>query len=91
MNVYVANIPGPPVPLYLGGVRVMEVFPLVPLIGNLTLGIGALSYDRQFNVIVVAARDACSDVRVFVERMGNSLDELTRSEPRTSSGAAAAI
>ncbi len=79
MNVYVANVPGPPVPLYLGGAPLLEVFPVVPIMGNLTLGIGALSYAGQFNLTVVADRDACPDVEVFVEGVRSSLDELARS------------
>jgi WS/DGAT C-terminal domain len=44
MNIYVANVPGPPVPLYLAGALLLEVFPIVPIMGNVPLGIGALSY-----------------------------------------------
>jgi diacylglycerol O-acyltransferase / wax synthase len=79
MNVYVANVPGPPVPLYLDGAALLEVFPVVPIMGNLTLGIGALSYAGQFNLTVVADRDACPDVHVFVEEAQRSLGELARS------------
>jgi diacylglycerol O-acyltransferase / wax synthase len=79
MNVYVANVPGPPVPLYLGGTPLLEVFPVVPIMGNMTLGIGALSYAGQFNITVVADRDECPDVGVFVEGVRSSLDELARS------------
>jgi hypothetical protein len=31
------------VPLYFAGTPLLEVFPVVPLVGNLTLGVGALS------------------------------------------------
>jgi diacylglycerol O-acyltransferase len=79
MNVYVANVPGPPVPLYLGGAALLEVFPVVSIMGNMTLGIGALSYAGQFNLTAVADRDACPDVQVFVEGVRSSLDELARS------------
>src|SRR4029450_6265385 len=44
MNTYAANVPGPPVSLYFAGARLMEVFPVVPIIGNVSLGVGALSY-----------------------------------------------
>jgi diacylglycerol O-acyltransferase / wax synthase len=79
MNVYVANVPGPPVPLYLDKAPLLEVFPVVPIMGNLTLGVGALSYAGQFNLTVVADRDACPDIQVFVQAAHNSLDELARS------------
>jgi diacylglycerol O-acyltransferase / wax synthase len=79
MNVYVANVPGPPVPLYLDKAPLLEVFPVVPIMGNLTLGIGALSYAGQFNITVVADRDTCPDVQVFVHAAHTSLDQLARS------------
>jgi len=79
MNVYVANVPGPPVPLYLDRAPLLEVFPVVPIMGNLTLGVGALSYAGQFNLTVVADRDACPDVQVFVDATQSSLEELARS------------
>jgi diacylglycerol O-acyltransferase / wax synthase len=79
MNVYVANVPGPPVQLYLAGAPLLEVFPLVPLIGNLTIGIGALSYAGQLDLTVVADRDGCPDIEVFAEGLNASMDQLTRS------------
>jgi diacylglycerol O-acyltransferase len=79
MNVYVANVPGPPVPLYLGGAPLLEVFPVVPIMGNMTLGVGALSYAGQFNITVVADRDGCPDAEDFVGGVRSSLDELARS------------
>ena len=78
-NGYVANVPGPPVPLYLAGARLLEVFPVVPIMGNMTLGVGALSYAGQFNITAVADREACPDVAAFVEGARNSLDELAQS------------
>jgi diacylglycerol O-acyltransferase / wax synthase len=79
MNGYVANVPGPPVPLYLAGARLLEVFPAVPLMGNMTLGVGALSYAGQFNITAVADRQTCPDVEVFAEGARRSLDALARS------------
>jgi hypothetical protein len=45
----------------------------------MALGVGALSYAGQFNLTVVADRDACPDVQIFVEEARSSLDELARS------------
>jgi WS/DGAT/MGAT family acyltransferase len=77
MNVYIANVPGPPVPLYLAGAPLAEVFPVVPLMGNIPLGIGALSYAGQFNITVVADRHGCPDAEIFTAALQASLDNLT--------------
>jgi diacylglycerol O-acyltransferase / wax synthase len=79
VNLSVSNVPGPPVPLYLAGARLLEVFPLVPSIGNLTLAVGALSYAGQLNLTAVADRDGCADVEVFAQGVQATLDELARS------------
>jgi hypothetical protein len=77
-NLWVTNIPGPPVPLYLAGARVLELFPVVSLLGNLTLIVAVLSYAGQLTLTAVADRDTCSDVEVFAEGMRNTLDTLSR-------------
>jgi WS/DGAT C-terminal domain len=74
MNAYVANVPGPPAPLYFAGSLVLELFPLVPITANVSIGVGALSYAGQFNITVVADRDLCPDLEVFVDGAKRSLD-----------------
>jgi WS/DGAT/MGAT family acyltransferase len=81
MNIYIANVPGPPIPLYLAGARLLEVFPIVPILGNVSLGIGALSYAGQFNITVVADRDRCPDAKVFTQGLQASLDALSQPVP----------
>ena len=79
MSVYAANVPGPPLPLYFAGARLLEVFPVVPIMANVTLGVGALTYAGQFNITVVADRDTCPDVDVFVHGMHDALQALAAS------------
>jgi WS/DGAT/MGAT family acyltransferase len=81
MNIYIANVPGPPAPLYLAGARLAEVFPVVPIMGNVPLGIGALSYAGQFNITVVADRDNCPDAAVFTQGLRAALEELSQPVP----------
>jgi len=85
-NVYVANVPGPPVALSIAGVPLLEMFPVVPLIGNVTLGVGALSYAGQFNATVVADEDACSDVAVFTAGLRRDFERLCRPPVTKSAG-----
>jgi diacylglycerol O-acyltransferase len=76
MNSYAANVPGPPVRLYFAGAPLLEVFPVVPLLGNIAVGVGALSYAGQLNITTVADRELCPDLEVFVRGMRSSLDAL---------------
>ena len=76
MNTYAANVPGPPVRLYFAGAPLLEVFPVVPLLGNVAIGVGALSYAGQFNITAVADRELCPDLEVFAEGMRRSLGAL---------------
>jgi hypothetical protein len=78
-NLYVTNVPGPPVPLFFLGAEVLEIFPIVPTAGNVTLGIGAISYAGQFNMTAVADRELCPDLDVFLQGFQRSLGELAGS------------
>lgn len=73
VNVATADIPGPEVPLYFAGARLLEVFPLVQLIGKVSLPVGAMSYAGQFNIMVVADKDAYPDIDVFTASAENEL------------------
>ena len=76
VNVTSASIPGPEVPLYLAGARLLEVFPVLPLIANEPLGVGALSYAGTFTIGVVADRDAYPDIDVFAAGARKELHAL---------------
>jgi diacylglycerol O-acyltransferase len=76
VNLVVSNAPGPPVPLYLAGARLLELFPMMPTMGNLTLVVAAVSYAGQLNLTAVADRDACPDVEVFAQGVRAALDDL---------------
>jgi hypothetical protein len=76
MNAYVTDVPGPPMPLYFAGAAVHELFPLVPILGNMTIGVGALSYADQFNITVVADPHLCPDLAIFTDGLQHTLDVL---------------
>lgn len=65
INVETADLPGPQQRLYFAGSQLLEVFPLLNLTGNVSLGVGALSYAGQFNAMVVADGDAYPDLNEF--------------------------
>jgi len=71
VSVSTADVPGPAHELYFAGAKLVEVFPVLPLIANVTLGVGALSYAGQFNIGVVADGDAVPDLDIFVTAAEN--------------------
>ena len=85
VNLVVSNVPGPAVPLHFAGARLLEMFPMAPPMGNLTLVVAALSYDGQLNLTATADRDGCPDVEVFTRGVSHTFDDLARSVrvPRT--------
>ncbi|SDX48595.1 Diacylglycerol O-acyltransferase [Modestobacter sp. DSM 44400] len=66
-NLVVTNVPGPQSPLYAGGARMVEVFPVVPLVRGQGLAIGMTSYDGTVYVGLNADRDSLSDVDVLAD------------------------
>src|SRR5215208_7887680 len=76
VNLVVTNVPGPPVPLYLAGARLLELFPMMPTMGNLTLVVAAVSYDGQLNLTAVADRDGCPDLEVFAQGVRATVEDL---------------
>ena len=78
VNVETADLPGRPAPLYFAGARVREVFPLVNLVGNVSLGVGGLSCAGQFNVMAVGDADTYPDLDVFADGAREEIDTLTQ-------------
>ncbi len=75
-NLVVTNVPGPQVPLYATGARMVEMFPVVPLAKNQALAIGVTSYDGGVYYGLNADRDAMSDVDVLAGMVQESVEEL---------------
>jgi len=76
VNVETADLPGPPEVRYFAGSRVLEVFPLLNLIGNVSLGVGALSYSGQLNIMAVGDADTYPDIDVFIAGARDELSAL---------------
>ncbi|HEV7460819.1 MAG TPA: wax ester/triacylglycerol synthase family O-acyltransferase [Solirubrobacteraceae bacterium] len=76
-NLVVSNVPGPQQPFYLGGSRMLEVFPIVPLNPvNQRLSVGILSYDGGVFFGLLADRDLEPSVEVGAQALQTALEEL---------------
>jgi len=81
VNLLVSNVPGPPAPLSFAGARILEVFQLGVIQGNLRLSVGVLSYAGQLNFGILADAEAFPDLAVFAKGLGAALTELGVAAP----------
>jgi len=77
-NVVVTNVPGPPLPVYLSGSRMLEIYPLVPLFSNQALGIALFSYDGGLYWGFNADWDAIPDLHDFVHMIETEFEALRK-------------
>jgi diacylglycerol O-acyltransferase len=75
-NLVVTNVPGPQIPLYLAGKRLIDTFPMVPLAKNQALGVALLSYAGHINFGLVGDYDLMWDLDDFTGDVRDSLAEL---------------
>jgi WS/DGAT/MGAT family acyltransferase len=75
-NVVVTNVPGPQIPLYAAGARMLAAYPVVPLAKGQAVSIGLTSYDGGVYYGLLADRDAMPDVDVLAGLIEESLAEL---------------
>jgi WS/DGAT/MGAT family acyltransferase len=76
VNIGTASIPGTPRRMYLAGARLQEVFPLLALVGNVPLSVGAVTYAGTLGIGITADRDAFPDFEVFVAGVREELAAL---------------
>ena len=75
-HLVVTNVPGPQLPLYLLGSRMIETYPVVPLLDGLGLGIALFSYDGKLCWGFNADYDLVPDLDQFVGFVRESFEEL---------------
>ncbi len=75
-NMIVTNVPGPPFPLYLLGAELQGIYPQAPLIDNLGLVVGLLSYNGRVCWGFNADQDRVPDLSEFVAGVHRSFDQL---------------
>ncbi len=76
-NMVVTNVPGPRQPWYLHGAKLLESFGLVPLIGDLGLGVALGSYCGKLHWGFNADWEVVPDLHEFVLAMERSFAELS--------------
>lgn len=75
-QVSITNVPGPQFPLYADGARMLESYPVHPLLPDHPLAIGVTSYDGKVFYGITADRDAVPDADVLGQCVSEALEEL---------------
>lgn len=75
-NTTVSNVPGPAVPIYFAGARLVRVAGLGPLIAGMNLFHVIASYNGTVSMGVTADRDALPDPAHYADCMQAAFDEL---------------
>lgn len=75
-NVVVSNIPGSPIPLYLGGARMEGIYPVSAIYDNIGLNVTVFSYRDELQFGLVADREMVPDIWDMMQDFHDEMDEL---------------
>jgi diacylglycerol O-acyltransferase len=76
VNTVTTNVPGPQIPLYAGGRRMLEVYPYVPLGLQVRIGVAIFSYDGRLTFGITGDYDTAPDIEVLAQGIEKSMVQL---------------
>ncbi len=91
-NVTISNVPGPQMPVYLAGAKMLDYYPVSIVVHGVALNITVQSYMGQLCFGLIACRRAVPDVQELAAQMHQAFDALGKlplPEPRAGAGAEA--
>lgn len=75
-NLVISNVPGPPVPLYFMGARVVGLYPLGPIFHGAGLNITVMSSNGTMHVGIIACRESVPRPWELADAFEKELDAL---------------
>ena len=75
-NLVISNVPGPPIPLYCAGARVVAVYPFGPLIEGAGLNITVLSNMGNMDFGVIGCTETAPDLWSLADGFGQAVKDL---------------
>ncbi len=76
-NLILSNVPGPPIPLYLAGSRLVGIYPLGPVMDGAGLNVTILSQEDRVGFGIMACPDLVPDVWKIAEAIPEALDRIS--------------
>ena len=89
-NVVISNVPGPPVPLYMAGARMLANWPASIVVHGMALNITVQSYDQQMDFGLIADGQAVPDAPALADALRAAHAELAALTPTLPAADAAA-
>ncbi len=77
-NVVISNVPGPPMPLYMAGARMLTNYPTSIVVHGMALNITVQSYDKSLDFGLMADALAMPDVQAFAQAIAIAFDDLRK-------------
>ena len=75
-NVLISNVPGPPVPLYLAGAKMLSNYPCSIVVHGVALNITVQSYDQSLDFGLMADAAAMPEVRELADALRVAFDDV---------------
>jgi diacylglycerol O-acyltransferase / wax synthase len=75
-NVVISNVPGPPMPLYLAGARMLTNYPTSIVVHGMALNITVQSYNGALDFGLMADAKAMPDVKALAQAIEVAFDDL---------------
>lgn len=82
VNTVTTNVPGPQIPLYAAGRRMLAVYPYVPLGLHLRIGVAIFSYDGRVTFGVTGDYDGAPDIPVLAQGIEQAMADLLSLDPQ---------
>jgi hypothetical protein len=77
-NLVISNVPGPQVPMYIAGARMLVSYPVMPLAENVGLSVAVTSLAGTMGFGFTGDWDATPDLHDLALHVEESLDELSK-------------
>ncbi|MBY4638114.1 wax ester/triacylglycerol synthase family O-acyltransferase [Sphingopyxis sp. XHP0097] len=89
-NLFISNVPGAQVPLYLAGAKLVMQHGMAPLANNMGLFVATPSYNGRIAFSIICERQIMPDIAFFRECIDDSFAELMKATPKPEKAKAAA-
>ena len=78
LNLVISNVPGPQIPIYLAGAKLLATYPVMPLGETLALAIACTSLGGTMAFGITSDWDSMPDIEAFAMDMHNAILDLKK-------------